>query len=232
MARANRSFGLGPRAALRLGRALWCHTLDTLGGLPADVPVVLLTDGPVAPDDRARLGARVVVELDQRGTTFDQRLQDGLARAAAGGFQRLVVVGSDTPELCGSDLRRALAAAPSDTVVGPADDGGIYLLSLPARRLADLAGLPWCSPRLGAALAGRFVDGSLRRLRATRRDVDAADDVAARRRRLDALCRAALGCGLDEEAPRSASSPAARPRRAACAHRAPRAPPSRLTRPR
>jgi hypothetical protein len=57
--------------------------------------------------------------LQQRGSTFEQRLLDGLARAAVG-FDRIVVIGSDIPQLSLDDLRSAVAAKDDTWTIGGA----------------------------------------------------------------------------------------------------------------
>src|SRR6185312_13539911 len=100
-------------------------------------------------------------ELDvvlQQGATFAERLENAVADAFAAGFGDVVVVGADTPALEPKHLRRAfgeLAAARGPcAVVGPACDGGYYLLALNAFCAAAFRRVP-----LGTARAfGATVD--------------------------------------------------------------------------
>lgn len=194
---ARKRFGLGEQGDLCLGRALLRHTLRTLGSLPATTPVVLITDGPIEADERALLGPRRLVELRQRGDDFESRLLDGLRRVGQLGYQRLLAIGSDTPGLRVSHLRAALCARPQEYVVGDAVDGGLYLLALPTADVDRLAGLPWCSDRLRAALERRLVAAGVRaRHLAPRSDVDSSTDVRRLRIVLERLSCHLLGRGL------------------------------------
>jgi hypothetical protein len=79
------------------------------------------------------LGARLVVAI-----------QDGLASAP-----KVVVLGSDTPHLPPARLEQALAALDrADLVLGPADDGGYYLIGVRRFSPAILQGVEWGSPRV------------------------------------------------------------------------------------
>ncbi|MEZ4434573.1 MAG: DUF2064 domain-containing protein [bacterium] len=179
--------GLDPAGSHRLTRALLAATLDTLAPFTDRARLVLALDG--APD--AALWRFIaehpsVIVLPQHGHGFEARLIGALARARDLGFERLVVVGSDVPTLARRDLDAALAPG-AGWVIGPAVDGGVYLLGLPAAELDRLAGLPWRRPTLGAALQARLADRAPRLL-TRRRDVDDLWDVAALRRPLERLC--------------------------------------------
>lgn len=179
--------GLAPADSHRLTRALLAATLATLAPFTDRARLVLALDGP--PD--AALWQFIaehptVVVLPQHGHGFAARLTGALARTRDLGFDRLVVVGSDAPTLARRDLDAALAPG-AGWVIGPAVDGGVYLLGLPSAELALLDGLPWQTPSLCATLCARLGDRPMHTL-ARRRDVDDLRDVAALRRPLERLC--------------------------------------------
>ncbi len=80
-------------------------------------------------------------DLKQRGASFEDRFLNALNDVAALGYQRMIVVGSDTPGLGESELRRALAS--NEITIGPSVDGGFYLLAIHAHQIGLLKGLPW-----------------------------------------------------------------------------------------
>ena len=70
---------------------------------------------------------------------------DVLARADA-----VIMVGSDVPSMTPSDVieaRQALADG-CDAALGPAEDGGYYLLGLRKHDYAVFAGIDWCTPQV------------------------------------------------------------------------------------
>ena len=84
--------------------------------------------------------------LPQRGRGFGARLRAAMRQVHALSSGPVVVVGTDTPGLAATHLRAAidrLEREPDSVVVGPAPDGGIYLLA--SRRPLDeiLADVPW-----------------------------------------------------------------------------------------
>lgn len=69
--------------------------------------------------------------LPQRGEEFADRLHNISLDAAAAGYQRLVIMGSDSPQLPPSVVRESFERLDErDVVVGPADDCGYYLIGL------------------------------------------------------------------------------------------------------
>jgi rSAM/selenodomain-associated transferase 1 len=91
------------------------------------------------------------------GARMSAALAHGLARARA-----VLLVGSDVPTMCCDDLRDACDALAngSDAVLGPAEDGGYWLIGL-SRHAAELfRDLPWSTPAV--------LDATRTRLRALR----------------------------------------------------------------
>ncbi|HKV85111.1 MAG TPA: TIGR04282 family arsenosugar biosynthesis glycosyltransferase, partial [Ktedonobacterales bacterium] len=81
---------------------------------------------PILGDD-ARLYA-------QRGDDFAARLYAITCDAAARGHERLVILGSDSPQAPSDVATRAFAALDThDVTLGPAEDGGYYLIGLRLR---------------------------------------------------------------------------------------------------
>ena len=152
------------------------------------IEVVLAVSG-VGPQAGRRWGRALAVQrlVHQGEGSLGLRLQRQVTRARREGIQRLVVVGTDLPQLCSSDLLSAFAALGSaEMVVGPACDGGYWLIGLrpptPSYRLFAGARhpIPWGSDRvLASTLAAAAAEGIQPVLLAKRRDLDHAQDLAA-----------------------------------------------------
>ncbi len=72
------------------------------------------------------------------------RLQRAFAEAFAAGARRVVVVGSDCPDVCAEDIREAWQAlATADVVLGPANDGGYWLIGLAQPQPRLFADMSW-----------------------------------------------------------------------------------------
>lgn len=78
----------------------------------------------------------------QQGENLGQRMNNAFHEGFAKGFQKQVIIGSDCPQLTAGHLAQAFnALSISDTIIGPARDGGYYLLGMnqPLDGLFDLA---------------------------------------------------------------------------------------------
>lgn len=135
---------VGPDRAADLAAAALLDTLDLVEAtFPGQRPVVALTgslDRAARRDEvSARLAACTV--LAQRGDTFGQRLANAHADLPSG--RAVLQIGMDTPHL---DAKHLLIAAQDlqshEAVIGPAEDGGWWLLGLAdpseAAALADV----------------------------------------------------------------------------------------------
>ncbi len=120
---------------------------------------MLFTPGDAGDEVRAWLGEGPRY-LPQGDGPLGVRMRAAFRAAFASGARRVVVVGSDLPELSTALLRRAFECLEArEAVVGPARDGGYYLLGL-ARPLPGIfEGIAWSTPGVLAA--------TLQRLRAT-----------------------------------------------------------------
>src|SRR5262249_26894266 len=84
----------------------------------------------------------------QSGADLGERLANAFPELLGDG-DRAVVIGSDCPDLTPALVREALAAlADVDLVLGPARDGGYYLIGL-RRPSPDLfVGIPWSTDQV------------------------------------------------------------------------------------
>ncbi len=139
------------------------------------------------PDGMGEVEALVppgVTVIAQAGRDLGARMAAAAAHVHAATPVPTLIVGTDLPALAPAHAAAALAdlAEGSDLAIGPALDGGYYLLALPAPR-AGLFALPpdaWGTEQvmaltLGAAGAADLEVGLLR----AERDLDTPDDAAA-----------------------------------------------------
>jgi rSAM/selenodomain-associated transferase 1 len=67
--------------------------------------------------------------LLQRGDNLGQRMKNALFDAFGNGCEKAVVIGSDSPDLPGGLVEEAFSVlGEKDVVIGPASDGGYYLI--------------------------------------------------------------------------------------------------------
>ncbi|MGL4178054.1 MAG: TIGR04282 family arsenosugar biosynthesis glycosyltransferase, partial [Dermatophilaceae bacterium] len=175
-----------PATAADLAAAALLDTLDAAAESFPPTRRVLALTGDLAgacrePELRAAVGDWIVV--GQHGTTLSERLAH--AHRQAHGLARgpVVQIGMDTPHVDPGLLASLpeLARRSGRPVLGPADDGGWWVLVTRTAHQADvLAGVPTSRPDTGrlttAALAAAGIPACLT---ATLRDVDLAADAEA-----------------------------------------------------
>lgn len=119
--------GVGEENALTIYKILLQHTHD----------VVVKAQG------KKRVGYSVKVrendlwesslfeKFQQEGEDLGQRMQHAFSKAFAEAFKKVVIIGSDLYDLQPYHLKQAFDALTShDAVIGPAKDGGYYLLGM------------------------------------------------------------------------------------------------------
>jgi uncharacterized protein len=116
----------------------------------------------------------------QNGADLGERMQNAFAEAFARGQQRVLIIGSDCVELETYMIKEAFAVLESnDVVIGPAKDGGYYLLGMRKFYPTLFENKPWSSEDL---LMDTIID--LKKLNApyyllkTLSDIDHVEDLA------------------------------------------------------
>ena len=87
-------------------------------------------------------------EQNQRGNTFGEKLANAFNEVFISGYDHVITIGADCPELKARDLLKAKdSLMDHDAVLGPSRDGGLYLIAL-KRKAFSLQGfkrIKWCS---------------------------------------------------------------------------------------
>lgn len=136
---------LGAERAARLQAELTRQTLKTAVELCAARPCHL--EVRFAGGDGSRMSALFGNHLnyvEQHGPDLGVRLQQAAAAAFRAGAKRVVIIGTDSPDLDASGLGVALGELRhADVVLGPAIDGGYYLIGLSRHRAELFEGIDW-----------------------------------------------------------------------------------------
>ena len=141
---------LSPAQCLRLHEALLNHTLARMRPLMASgVEASLCLTGTLeqALEHAGRMDARGFGVDVQHGAHLGERLSHALTTRLSQGFSKVIFVGADCPSLGSKTVRDAIRALNrQEVVVGPARDGGYYLIGFAARLPQVLQGIPWGTP--------------------------------------------------------------------------------------
>ncbi len=138
------------------------------------------SEPPLAEPPLAELPLAGLSHLRQEGATLGDRLYAALALAARS-FSKVAAVGSDHPTLSLARVEEAFAVLErSDVVLGPAVDGGYYLIGVRGRALSPrlFAEVPWSTDRVLSTTLERCDQLGLEaRLLPPGRDVDTPEDL-------------------------------------------------------
>lgn len=113
--------------------------------------------------------------------TLGDLLTASFAHAFAAGYAPALAIGGDLPDLRTADLEAGLhGLAARDAVLGPAEDGGYYLIGLRRPTPEAFSAIPWSTAgTLSATLERLRQAGRTVHLLGARRDVDTWADLAA-----------------------------------------------------
>jgi len=172
------SLGLDGAAALarRMLVATWAEGLSAarLAGRRLE-----LHGSGATPAEFERLLGGEGTFLSQAGGGFGERLERAFASAFERGAARVVLVGADCPALSTRHFDEALAALDSDDIVlGPARDGGWWLMGLRSLAQELFRGIAWStSVVLEQTLAAARASGLTVALLEELSDVDRPEDL-------------------------------------------------------
>lgn len=148
---------LGDARALSLYRWLGATVLSSLTADPARpyALTVRVTPPDACDDVRAWVPGADAYEPQGDGD-LGARLARAVDDAFAAGDRAVVLVGTDCVAVTDARVREALAALAShDAALGPARDGGYYLLAL-ARTLPVFEAVPWSTERVAEETRARL----------------------------------------------------------------------------
>jgi hypothetical protein len=180
---------IGAAAACQLYRAFVLDLLETLTAIPREATgdLLLCHDPPDAGERLAAWLGRGYANAPQRGADLGTRMKNAVHASFSEGYDRVLLLGSDIPDLPASIVREAFAALErEDAVIGPCPDGGYYLIGFRSGRFLPevFGGMAWGT---GAVLERTLacLNAHRRRVRVLPpwRDIDTIEDLDALRER-------------------------------------------------
>lgn len=139
---------LGEAGAAELHAVLTARTLSQVARLPGNVSVDVCYTGLDASwfqqqCDEHELAAELLPQVEG---DLGARMLAGFGRAFANGMKRVIAIGTDCPQLSAEIICSSLARLEeSEIVLGPAADGGYYLLGMTAPVPELFEGIAWGS---------------------------------------------------------------------------------------
>jgi rSAM/selenodomain-associated transferase 1 len=132
---------------VELRRALLQDTLDVVEDVAGVDVFIAFEPADAIAEMRGVVGDRARV-FPQQGDTLGERMRNAFERLFAAGYSAVVMIGSDLPSLPASHLAQAFHCVrerPNAVVIGPASDGGYYLIGLRRRCPELFTSIAWSS---------------------------------------------------------------------------------------
>lgn len=142
MVKTRLAAGIGANAATEVYRKLLDHTIETARSTGIDA-VVSLAEKPA---EAWAAGLGLPAEIQGEGD-LGRRMSDCFRDRFAGGATRAVLIGSDNAHIRPDHIRQAFAALNNHRMVlGPAEDGGYWLVGQQIPGIDLFRGIPWSDP--------------------------------------------------------------------------------------
>ena len=143
--------------------------------------------------DRIAVSKGIRVFL-QEGRDLGERMKNALAKRFEEGYEKVVIIGSDSPSLPASYIEKAFASG-KDLVVGPSTDSGYYLIGANGKVVDVFSGVSWGTEKvLSETLERTRHLGATLELLPVWYDVDRYGDLKFLKVHLDLLG----ACGVNE----------------------------------
>ena len=170
----------GGERAQALRRAILLDTLETARRVRGVDQFVVFTPEAAASEFETLVGGADGL-LGQRGQGLGERMEHACDDLLARGYAGVVMIGSDLPTLPAEYVEQGietLSRQPDPLVLGPAEDGGYYLMGLRRCHPELFRDIPWStSGVLSATLEAAASLGVVVTMLPAWHDVDSADDL-------------------------------------------------------
>lgn len=164
---------VGDEAALEIYKFLLRHTVSVTHGLPFDKRVCYSES--IQQDDF--WDPHSYQKVLQEGSDLGERMLGAFEQGFAEGYDKIIIIGSDMYDLKPGDLEEAFRKLDSaDYVLGPARDGGYYLLGMRAADPRIFINKDWGSPTVLKATLEDLENKSLALL-PVKNDIDVYEDI-------------------------------------------------------
>lgn len=134
--------GIGAEKALEVHLKLGMQTMQVVSDVSCDK--VVFYDREVVAGDY--WDDRVFMKEIQKGADLGEKMADAFDRMFHDGYRNILIIGTDCPEITSELIESAFENLGNhDVVIGPAVDGGYYLLGLKAPVPELFTGVDWGS---------------------------------------------------------------------------------------
>lgn len=164
---------IGDEAALEIYKFLLRHTVSVTRGLALHKRVCYSES--IQQDDY--WDPHIYQKVLQEGSDLGARMLGAFKQGFAEGYDKIIIIGSDMYDLQATDLEEAFRRLDgADYVLGPARDGGYYLLGMKATDPRLFSDKDWGSPTVLEATLKDLENKSMALL-PEKNDIDVYEDI-------------------------------------------------------
>jgi rSAM/selenodomain-associated transferase 1 len=167
---------LGNEKAIEIYRFLIESTYKVLSELEEVDVFLYFSDYPETPLWKPKKGS--LMSCLQHGDELGEKMQSAFEETFGKGYKQVVIIGTDCPEITKDIINMAFKKLNDfDVVLGPAKDGGYYLLGL-KNIIPDLfKNIPWSTSKVLEITIGQLVQQQFSHMTLdTLSDIDTAQD--------------------------------------------------------
>ncbi|TBW29911.1 TIGR04282 family arsenosugar biosynthesis glycosyltransferase [Gramella sp. KN1008] len=164
---------LGKDKALEVYKYLLAHSYEVTSPLPVTKHVYYSQE--IGLNDRWDHG-----DFDkklQKGADLGEKMKNAFQAGFEEGYKSIVIIGTDLYELRTEDIKKAFSYLKNhDYVIGPASDGGYYLLGMNSLNSGIFINKEWSTSSVFRDTL-KDMEGSNIKLLRTQTDIDVLDDI-------------------------------------------------------
>tara|TARA_R100000322_G_C5405884_1_gene182547 strand:+ start:301 stop:939 length:639 start_codon:yes stop_codon:yes gene_type:complete len=164
---------VGDESALKIYKFLLDHTVSITKQLDVDKAVYY----SVKVRENDIWDETIYTKYQQEGEDLGIRMQHAFEQGFKDGYKNIIIIGSDMYDMSQEDLEEAFSVLKNhDAVVGPAEDGGYYLLGMRSLQTKVFTNKTWGTDTVLANTLKDLEDTNVKVL-AERNDVDYFSDI-------------------------------------------------------
>ena len=164
---------VGHDDALAIYKILLQHTVDISKGLNVDKFVYY--SNSVSKDDV--WSNQIFRKKKQEGEELGSRMENAFLDLINLGYEKIIIIGSDIYDLRETDLEKAFSSLEkNDLVIGPASDGGYYLLGMKKLYPSVFKNKNWGTNTVFEDTVSDLLNNSIYKLQ-ERNDIDVYEDI-------------------------------------------------------
>ncbi|MFQ5583859.1 MAG: DUF2064 domain-containing protein [Calditrichia bacterium] len=152
---ARKKLSKNVRQSEKILRAMQHHVFTVLGKAKEefDFQLIIATDQMSTHLQPAGADESAVKLVRQCGKDFGERIGGVLHNVFEDGYSKVVIVGNDCIDLSAEVIRESFRLLEDrDVVLGPAEDGGVYLMGFSGFDEPLFRDVPWCSGKVFSRL--------------------------------------------------------------------------------